>query len=347
LAIEIRAEELSPAEYFRISPELLSDGGGTDRVRLLWTRVPACGVRPVLAIPPNGYCWGMQFVPTAAMTEWRLQTRGMKAAFLAMFSELGLDPYRVPETLARRTYYFGQDQGDAPTTAPDLPHAWFRSEFLPDSPRPLEDFVRRLATHIAQLGKFFFIARPEGGIHGDVSAWANTLDSNLERLFGSDYDEDLWGYGGSPRRRIEALEEALRAVPREDAETWLTPSFLGAGFAYPEYPMAETPPAYMYKGTFRTTFAARSPEDVYRDRMTLSLLRVKLLRKWRWPLGMKFLHERHESMRSRGNTVDGLPPWPALEDEVADALKEARSAYPVLFEGLNLYEWAHRQSRWW
>ena len=112
--------------------------------------------------------------------------------------------------------------------------------------------------------------------------------------------------------------------------------------------MSETPPAYMDRADMRfmSGAPARSPDEVYRDRRTLSLLRVKLLRKWRWPLGMTFLHERHDSGRRKEGQLQGQPPWPALEDEVAAALKEARTAYPVLFEDLNLSEWAFRRHRW-
>jgi len=355
VAIEIRAEELPPAEYFRITRELLADDDGTGRLRLIWTSVPRCGARLVLAIPPHGYCWGMRFVRTAALTEWRLKTVEAGAtlsAFLDMFSRLGLDPYRVPETLAERNYFVFMEDPRSPSyvpAPPDLPHAWFRSELLPDAARPFEDFLNRLRAHIAQLGKFFLLPRPDGPVDGDVSAWARSIDSNLERLFGSDHDADLWGYGGSSQRRIEALEEALRAVSAAHAETWLTPQFLEGGWACPRYPMSEAPPAYMGKGDkwFMRGAPARSPEEVYRDWKTLSLLRVKVLRKWRWPLGMKFLYERHDFRRVKERNLQDQPPWPALEAEVAAALKEARTAYPVLFEDLNLSEWALRQHGWW
>jgi hypothetical protein len=245
-----------------------------------------------------------------------------------MFSSLGLDPDRVPETLAGCSYYGEGQQLTIGSQVADLPRAWFRSTLLPDGTSPLEDFLVRLKAHIAQLGKFFLLPQPEGSF-GEISRWAESVEENLDVLFGSDHGEGL-RTAELVTKRIRALEAAVDAVSNADAEARLTPRFLEWDLVRPSYPMPETPLVSKKTKSIMSMLASRSPEELHREKQTISLLRVKLMRRWKWPVGIALLRDHHESKDYRDFILKGQAPWRPLEIEVAELLKESERAYPIL-----------------
>jgi len=62
------------------------------------------------------------------------------------------------------------------------------------------------------------------------------------------------------------------------------------------------------------------------------MLKLQLIRKWRWPLGLRQLNNGQKASSFRKTMLAGGEPCEEAEALVAKILTEGRRRYPVLFE---------------
>ena len=331
--MKIDAIEVSASTYFSMRYELIPNKSDTNCVRLFWIKLPGIDLRLIMMIPPTGYSWGMQFNQTKDLLEWTEKTiasSSVASEFRKVFADLSIDPADVPETLVGCSWFGENQELTIGTHEPDVPRAWFRTVFLPGSDDVFEKFLRRLRLYIDQLGIFFLLPQAKLNDAGLV-AWSESIDKNLGILFDSDHNRDIRSVDMFSKRR-NALEAAIQNTTSEHAQTWLTPRFLDWDLIRPSYPMAETPLKSKRSQFLLSIFSLRSLEDVHDEAKILSLLRLQLMKKWMWPVGIHRLANHHGSQYYRDFMLKGRMPWQSLEVEVTEVLKQAKYVYPILFE---------------
>ncbi|MFZ6643232.1 hypothetical protein ACO0LL_26160 [Undibacterium sp. TC4M20W] len=331
--MNIEAFEISASAYFSIRYELIQNKSHAGGVRLFWVKMPDIDLRLILMIPPTGYSWGMQFNQTKDLLEWTekvIASSAVASGFRRVFAELSIDPAYVPETLAGCSWFGENHELTIGTHEPDVPRAWFRTVLLPDGDDTFGAFVQRLRLHIDQLGIFFLL--PQANLkEAGLLAWSESVHKNLGILFDSDHDRSIRSVDMFSKRR-NALEAAIQNTTSEQAQAWLTSRFLDWDMIRPSYPMAETPLKSRRSQFLLSIFSLRSLEDVNDEAKILSLLRLQLMKKWKWPVGVRLLANHHGSQYYRDFRLKGQISWLPLEVEVTEVLKQAKDVYPILFD---------------
>ncbi|MFZ6781180.1 hypothetical protein ACO0LD_30465 [Undibacterium sp. Ji83W] len=331
--MKIDTIEISPFAYFSMRYELIPDKSHADCVQIFWIKLPDIDLRLLLLIPPTGCSWGMQFNHAKNLFEWTEKVIGsssVASGFRRMFAELSIDPAYIPETLAGCSWFGENQELSIGTHEPDVPRAWFRTVLLPDSDDVFESFLHRLRLHIDQLGIFFLLPQAKLNDVG-LLAWSESVDKNLGILFDSDHDRSTRSVDIFSKRR-NALETAIENTTSEHAQAWLTPRFLDWDMIRPRYPMAETPIKSKRSQSLLSMFSLRPLKDVNDEVATLSLLRLQLMKKWNWPVGIHLLVSHQGSQYYKEFMLKGRSPWQPLEVEVTEVLNQAMAVYPILFD---------------
>jgi hypothetical protein len=333
MQMKIDVIEMPLVEYFSMTSDFILDGGRSDSINVFWVKVPNTGFRLTLLVPPNGYSWGMQFRHPGNIIDWMenvITDSVVAEEYRRMFDTMAIDPAYVPETLAGCGTFGESRELEVGTAEPDLPRAWFRSVFIPDAQEAFEKFLLRLRDHIDQLGRFFLLPQPKlDGVA--LVNWSESVDGNLETLFGSDHNPKISAPSDLFARRKNALDNAINTITSAEAQTWLTPRFLDWDLLRPSYPLVDTPLKTKRTEPWLSIFSLRPVENLLNEKKTLSLLRVQLMRKWKWPVGIKMLAKHHEWQEYRKTILRGAQPWQPLEAEVFEVLNQARNIYPILF----------------
>jgi hypothetical protein len=212
--------EMSLAEYFSITPESILNVNQGNSIKVFWVRVPNAGFCLALLVPPNGYSWGMQFNHPKSINDWmeeKINDSAVALEYRRIFDALAIDPAYVPETIAGCSLFGENHELEVGTNVPDLPRAWFRSIFLPDAQNALENFLLRLRIHVDQLGIFFLLPQPK---MDDVALvnWSESVNHNLETLFGSDHSPTIVVPADLFSGRKNALDNAINTIPSAEAE---------------------------------------------------------------------------------------------------------------------------------
>jgi hypothetical protein len=249
--------------------------------------------------------------------------------FREQFDYWGIDPAEIPETLAGCSF-FGKDRElTVGTREADVPHAWFRSVIVPDSEQAFDDFLCRLRMLMEQLGPFFLLPEPEVN-QEKLLAWSESVDPHLEWLFGKDHLPHK--FSRTFALRTHALTAAIEETAGEEARRLLTPRFLESDLIRPSYPVAETEIKSKRSNILISAFMLRSLKEVNEEHKTISLLVVKLMQKWGWPVGLQTLARRRNSPESSSELSAGRAAWQPLEIEVDKLLSQTRNTYPIVFD---------------
>lgn len=332
MQVKVNALELASREYFSIRHESIGEYQQNEAVNILWLRLGAAGLRVALLIPPMGHCWGMQFSHARALAAWVediVVSPLTERVFREGFDGLGIDPADIPETLAGCSFFGESREFTIGTREPDVPRAWFRTVIVPDSEQAFEDFLCRVRMHIEQLGLFFLLPAP-GVDQARVLAWSESVDENLELLFGKEHVRSK--YTDMSTARCNALTEAIERIAGDEAKSLLTPRFLEWDLVRPRYPVPETELRSKRGNGFLAAFSLRSTKDVHEETKRTSLLQVQLMQKWQWPVGIQILARHHESQEYRNAVLAGRAAWQPIELEVEKLLSQTRSLYPLVFE---------------
>ena len=216
-----------------------------------------------------------------------------------------------------------------------LPDCWYRFLLVPDEPSErefAEDQCHRLT---AQLGDFFMLPDQGKGLDHSLDHQGAGVDERLLRLF-SDAPGVLRN-AAYFEAASERLERAIAQSDPEEALAWLTPEFLRFEQLSITYPVTLSPQTRANKKMARRVMSwlnVAPPSDKEIDdrnatQARTSLLRVRLLKSWGWPVGARALARE---MTCPTVPWDGGPRWHVLDDEVASFVCAARERFPALFE---------------
>lgn len=330
MAIQQRLLEFS--EYLGLTAQTLEPQRLAGQVQVLWAPMPAVNLRVALLLAPVGMAWGMQFRlrgQADASVEARLGDDQLAQALRGCIEDLGYQPEHLPRSLLCCEVFGREEEARLVlgAEADDIPHASFRAILVPDDESEFSAFVDRLGAYIAQLGKFFLLPIPPGA---DLQRWQYEQDERLTEL--------LSGRPGGLKRGQssqgwqDAIRLAVQSLEASEAETWLTPAFLEYEQVKTNYPIPKSVrPAFFASALL--AFLKRMPaKEQLKHRQAVTMLKLELLRKWRWPLGLRQLHQGQTSGSVRKTMLAGGEPYEEAEQLVAEILADGRRRYPVLFE---------------
>ena len=301
-------------------------------VQVLWARMAAGKLRIAMLLAPVGMAWGMQFRlrETAYEVIEDMVGSGQLALELrTSIEELGYQPERLPGSLLGCAR-FGREEGSElvlGAEAEDIPRAPFRAVLLPDDDVEFSMFLERLHAYIAQLGKFFLLPVPPGV---NQQRWQYEEDVRLTEL--------LSGRPGGLRRGTstqgwqDAIRLAVQSLDASEAETWLTPAFLEREQVKTNYPLPKSVWPTFRASVFLALLKMMPIGEQLAHRKAVTMLKLQLMKKWLWPLGLRQLHAGQTSSSLRKAMLAGGKPCEEAEALVAEILAEGRRRYPVLFE---------------
>jgi hypothetical protein len=333
MQIKIESSEITPLEYFSMRFESLEECYQNLNIRVFWIRLNGAGMRLVLMLPPVDSCWGTQFCYSRQLACWVdnvIADPVTATAFRQLFEDLRLDAADVPETLAGCSWFGDNQELTVGANEPDVPRAWFRTAFVPDTAQAFEDFLSRLERHVVQLGTFFLLPKPKVSSVKLIS-WTESVDENFDRLFGSDHSRSTL-FASSFASKSDALDAAIANTTGEAAKEWLTPRFLEWDLMRPNYPVPDTELISKRTQSFLSGFSLRPNREVHEETKILALKRTQLMQKWKWPVGLQLLARHKESQEFRATILRGRPAWEPLEIEVEKLLNVTIEIYPVIFD---------------
>jgi len=332
MQIVVKERLLEFSEYLGFNTHSLESLRLVGEVQVLWAHMRVAKLRVAMLLAPVGMAWGMQFRLREQANDAIEDLIGNDQLALALrrsVEELGYPPERVPGSLLG-CEFFGREEETRlalGAEAEDFPHASFRVVLVPDDELEFSDFRTRLHAHFAQLGKFFLLPIPPAV---DLRRWQYEEDVRLTEL--------LSGRPGGLRRGQgtqawqDVIRLAIRALDASEAETWLTPAFLEheqVKTGYP-IPMSVRPTG---RGSALLAILKLMPVgEMLEQRQAVTMLKLELMRKWLWPLGLRQLHKGQTCSSLRKTMLAGGEPYGEAEALVAEILIEGRRRYPVLFE---------------
>jgi len=316
--------------YLGLNEQVLEGQRLAGSVQVLWARMPSVSMRIAMLLAPLGTAWGMQFRLHGAAHEATDALVGSDAVAVALrgsIEALGFQVERLPASLLESRAFGRAQRLCMGSEAGDIPHAAFRAILVPDDESEFFAFLSRLQDHIDQLGKFFLLPVPLGV---DLQRWQYEEDIRLTELLsgrpgGLKKGQSTQGWEGAIRQALESLDAS-------DAEQWLTPAFL-------EYEQVKTGYPIRKEGVIVTALAAaflammkmRPIGEQLASRNAVTMLKLQLIKKWRWPLGLRQLHNAQNSPHFREAMLKGEASCEVAEALVREILTEGRRRYPVLF----------------
>lgn len=240
--------------------------------------------------------------------------------------ELGFGLDVLAPTLLGSSVFGLEEQLAVGQNVPDLPHAVYRAIHLPDNREDFERFIKRLDDHIRELGRFFLCTVPP-----DVNfpQWAEEEDERLTEIFyrparGRRKGEQMDAH-------LDAIRLALQGVERGEAEKWLTPRFLEWEQVRPTYPLPAAPSTSRRVLGFFDMLNLRPMDQLLDQKQNRTLLQLELVKKWKWPLGLRNLYKAQTSEELRKTMLGDSDAWEPAEALVSEILEEGKHRFPVLF----------------
>lgn len=329
MQITFKVTELSSQAYFSSNADTFESARRPDAVSIYWTPVPGTKLRVTLLMAPANQAWGMQFRHRAALheaIEAKLGDDRMAQSMLKAFELLGINLSTVPGTLMGCPVFGLEQQFEVGQQVADMSHATFRSVLLPDDDQEFQRFIDRVGEHIEQLGSFFLLPVPASAC---LSSWAEEEDERLKELFyrpprGRQKGERMDGH-------LQAIRLALQGVEGAEAEQWLTPRFLEWEQVRPSYPLPAAPSTSKRALAFFDVLNLRPMGELLDQKHERTLLQLQLMKKWRWPLGLRTLFKAQTSKDLRQTLLGTSDSWEPAEVLVSELIEEANCKYPVLF----------------
>jgi hypothetical protein len=322
--------ELPAEDYFGLHASSLAAKRQPGAAQVLWTSLPDTDLRVALMVAPSAYAWGMQFRHRKALHDALEASLGNDHFVRSMVGGLeqhGIALEAVPSSLLGCAVLGTEEQYEVGGQVADLSHAVVRTELVPDDEQEFQRFLAGLDAHILQLGRFFLLPVPE---RVDVAEWEEAEDARLTRLFyrpshGRKKGEQMDCHLRDIRLALETLDGA-------EAQEWLTPRFLEWEQIRPAYPLPADASISGRALAFFDSLNLRPMGELLDDKKTRSLLQLELIRKWQWPLGLRYLDNGQSSAELRKTMLGNNKPWTPAEELVSEILTEGKQKYPVLFE---------------
>lgn len=331
MQIALKERPIEFREYLGLDVQVLETHRLTDAVQLMWAHIPVANMRIAILLAPLGMAWGVQFwlgASALAAVEESVSSDKVAGALGASIERFGFQAERLPRSLFQ-TEAFGREQRLwIGAEAVDFPHAIIRTVLVPDDALEFSAFLNRLRAYIDQLGRFFLLPVPVGV---ELQSWQFEVDVRLTEL--------LSGRPGGLKRgqSTEAWEGAIRlaltSLDGDDAASWLTPAFLESEQVETGYPIRKEGVSLGARAAgFLSMLNMRPIGEQLASRNAVTKLKLQLIKKWRWPLGLRALHSAQTSRDYRNAMLRGGEPCEEAEALVAEILEEGRRRYPVLFE---------------
>jgi len=319
-------------DYLGLNTQTLEPQRRAGEVQVLWARMPGTTLRIAMLLAPAGMAWGMQYrlrVPAYEAIDNLVGSDQLARALRASIEELGHLPERLPGSLFQ-CETFGRGEGKQlvlGSEAEDLSHASFRAILMPDDDIEFSAFPDRLRAYIAQLGKFFLLPVPAGV---NLQRWQYEEDVRLTELLsgrpgGLKRGQDTQGWQ-------DTIGLAIQSLDASEAEKWLTPAFLKYEQVKTNYPIPKSIRPTLRASAFLALLKMMPIGEQLEHRKAVTMLKLQLIKKWMWPLGLRELHNGQTSNSLRQTVLAGGEPCKEAEAMVAEILTEGRRRYPVLFE---------------
>jgi hypothetical protein len=330
--MQTQVEQLEFSSYLGLTAQTLEPQRLTGGVQVLWARLPAGRLRVAMLLAPLDRAWGMQFclrAPVEAAAEEMVGNDQFALALRACIEELGCLPDRLPKSLLGCPVFGRAEQCLLALGAEteDFPHASFRAVLMPDDEFEFSAFLERLRAYIEQLGKFFLLPVPPGV---DWQRWQYQEDVRLTELL-SGRPGGL-KKGQSTQAWQDAIRQAVQGLDAREAEAWLTPAFLEYEQVKTNYPIPKSVKVTLVGAAFLAMLKMMPIGEQLEHKKAVCKLKLQLIRKWLWPLGLRQLHRGQTSVELRKAMLAGGEPCEEAEALVAEILTEGRRRYPVLFE---------------
>ena len=331
MQIALNVQAVETFNYLGLDLHTLEAKRLANEVRVLWTRIPAIGMRVAVMLAPLGMAWGMQFrlrSPAYNASDEAVGSDVVASALKTSIEELGFKPEKLPGSLLGCEVFGREQQLWLGREADDIPHAQFRAVIMPDTDFEFADFLHRLQAHVDQLGKFFLLPVPSGV---ELQRWQYEEDVRLTELLsgrpgGLRKGQSTQGWEGAIRLAIESLDGS-------EAEAWLTPAFLEHEQVKTSYPIRKEGVSVTARAAaFLAMLNMRPVGEQLKSRKAVTMLKLQLIRKWKWPLGLRQLHHSQTSESTRTLALAGGEACEEAEALVAEILEEGMRRYPVLFE---------------
>jgi hypothetical protein len=325
------SEEIGFCDYLGLDLRRLETYRVRGTVKMLWARMPAGSLRVAMLCAPLGTAWGMQFwlrASALAVVEESLASDQVAMALKESIENLGFQPERLPSSLLQAEAFGREQRFWLGTEAEDIPHAVFRAVLVPDDEREFLAFLDRVHAYLDQLGKFFLLPVPSAV---DPQTWQYEQDVRLTELL-SGRPGGL-KKGQSTEGWQAAIRLALQSLDGSEAETWLTPVFLEYEQVKTGYPIREADASATARaGAFLSILNMRPIGDQLENRSAAMILKLKLIKKWQWPLGLRQLHNAYALRDAPSSMLKKADSREEVEALVSEILMEGRRRYPVLFE---------------
>ncbi|WP_156401120.1 hypothetical protein [Duganella sp. Root1480D1] len=320
-------------DYLGLNTQTLEPQRLAGEVQVLWARISPAKMRIAMLLAPVGMAWGMQYrlrQRADEVVDALLGDEQLAQTLRGSIEEMGYLPERLPKSLLQCEVFWGREDGmelALGAEADDVPHASFRAILLPDDDIEFSSFFDRLRAYIAQLGKFFLLPIPPGV---DFQRWQYEEDVRLSELLsgrpgGLKRGQGTQGWQGAIRLAVQSLEAS-------EAETWLTPAFLEYEQVKTNYPIPENVRPTWRALVFLALLKFMPIGEQLEHRKAVTMLKLQLIRKWLWPLGLRQLQNGQQASSFRKTMLAGGEPCAEAEALVAEILTEGRRRYPVLFE---------------
>jgi len=320
-------------DYLGLNTQTLEAQRLAGEVQVLWARMPTANMRIAMLLAPVGMAWGMQYrlgERAEEATDALLGDGQLAQTLRASIEALGYLPERLPRSLLQCEVFWGREEGmelALGAGAEDFPHASFRAILVPGDEIEFSSFLDRLRAYIAQLGKFFLLPIPPGV---DFQRWQYEEDVRLTELLSS--RPGGLKRGQSTQGWQDAISLAVQSLEASEAETWLTPAFLEYEQVKTNYPIPKNVTPTGRASAFLTLLKFMPIGEQLEHRKAVTMLKLQLIRKWRWPLGLRQLNNGQKASSFRTTMLAGSEPCEEAETLVAEILTEGRRRYPVLFE---------------
>lgn len=334
--MRISAVQADNIEYFSLNEDSLSDLSRRNVVHCIWTNVPNIGVRFITLIPPQSYCWGMQYIYPTRGEEWvenKIVDSRTSRYLSDNFEEIGVDSRYIPKTLTVCDHFGPNRELIIGNKCSDLPRAFFRSVLIDNDQSIFDKFLRRLERHICELNKYFLMPCPDGPLEKQI-IWTDSISNKLEMAFGIEHDKRKISFD-KYTGKMELLKVMLDSYSEEDAYSLLTPKFLEWDMVRFLYPIEQISLKQSFTKQQQEIFemlGMRSLDEIIIENSIISILQAKLVGKWKWPLGVKriskFIEAQNHTFADRESELHN---YKVFKYEVDKLLDQSRSLYPLLF----------------
>lgn len=334
MPLNIKVHKLSLQDYFGLSKEVLEQNYRDENINIITTTIDDISWLLALTVSPKNYCWGGRFNCPEELKNWQelsfteeSTVSGLRNIFdlykiNSKFVMAGMTKYH--EIGGENTLMMGEEVGE-------LPSEWFRVEVLPISKGILDKYLVLIEEHISQLEDFFLLPFSDSFLkYGKIEVIQ--MENNMKNIF---YDKPGENISNAEiyERSIRDLKYVTANLKPDTVKQWITPFFLEGETVILNYPI----PTSINKTDLLFGLIFQSKNNLkarHEKKKKIALLRIKLLRKYRWPLGLRKLITYKKDQIYRNFILENSSSWRELEDEVEAYINESKTLYPVLFKKL-------------